>query len=148
MHLLITGQSGLSRYINDRSVIAGKCTEMVYSIMLPLMTLTLSISLLLILLCCLAWFYACKFHICLLISGHGLWEWFMNFSLFAWLTYVNVLYVHWIVRPYYYGFLVNEGIGLILVIQTFYPSVLSVLYSKDVCAHPLLLYDSLFFLLL
>ncbi len=33
---------------------------------------------------------------------------------------------------YYYGFVVNEGIGLILVIQTFYPSTFSVLYNKDV----------------
>ncbi len=30
------------------------------------------------------------------------------------------------------AFLVNEGIGLILVIQTFDPSTLSVLYNKDV----------------
>ncbi len=37
-----------------------------------------------------------------------------------------------IVGLYYYGFLVNEGIGLILVIQTFDPSTLSVLYNKDV----------------
>ncbi len=45
--------------------------------------------------------------------------------------YVNVL--NWIVRLYDYGFLVNEGIiGLILVIQTFYPSAISVLYKKDV----------------
>ncbi len=29
-------------------------------------------------------------------------------------------------------FSVNEGIGLILVIQTFYPSTLGVLYNKDV----------------
>ncbi len=49
----------------------------------------------------------------------------MILTLFAPLTYVNVL--HWIV-----GFLVNEDIGLILVIQTFYPSTLSVLYNKDV----------------
>ncbi len=39
--------------------------------------------------------------------------------------------VHWIVRLHYYGFPINEGIGLILVIQT-YPSSLSVLYTKDV----------------
>ncbi len=39
---------------------------------------------------------------------------------------------HWIVGLYYYGFLVNVGIGLILVIQTFNPSTLSVLYNKDV----------------
>ncbi len=51
-------------------------------------------------------------------------------TLFEQLTYVNVL--HWRVGLYYYGFLVNEGIGLILVIQTFYPSTLSVLYKKDV----------------
>ncbi len=51
-------------------------------------------------------------------------------TMFAELTYVNVL--HCIVRLYYYGCLVNECIVLILVIQTFYPSSLSVLYSKDV----------------
>ncbi len=54
----------------------------------------------------------------------------MFLTLFAQLTYVNVL--HWIVRIYYYGILVNEGICFILVIQIFYPSSLSVLYSKDV----------------
>ncbi len=83
-----------------------------------------------ILLCCLTWFYACKFHICLPIAAHGLWEWFIILSLFAQLTYFNVLY--WIVRLYYYGFLVNEGICLILVIHIFYPSALSVFYRKDV----------------
>ncbi len=87
------------------------------------------ISLLVILLCGLAWFYACKCHTCLPISAHGLLEWFMILTLFAQLTYVDVL--HWIVGLYYFGFLVNEGIGLILVIQTFYPPALSVLY-KDV----------------
>ncbi len=40
--------------------------------------------------------------------------------------------VHWIVGLYYFGFLVNKGMGLILVIQTFYPSTLSVLYNKDI----------------
>ncbi len=55
----------------------------------------------------------------------------MILTLFAQLTHINVL--HWIVGLYYYGFLVNEGIGLILVIQTFYPPSLSVLYNKDVC---------------
>ncbi len=50
------------------------------------------------------------------------WEWLMIFTWFAQLTYVSVL--HWMVRLYYYGFLVNECIGLILVIQTFYPSAL------------------------
>ncbi len=36
-------------------------------------------------------------------------------TLFAQLTYVSVL--HWIVRLYYYGILVNEGICIILVID-------------------------------
>ncbi len=49
----------------------------------------------------------------------------MFLTLFVRLTYVNVL--HWIVKLYYYGFLVNVGIGLMLVIQTFYLSSLSVL---------------------
>ncbi len=44
-------------------------------------------------------------------------------------TYINVL--HWIVGLYYYGFLVNVGIGLILVIQIFDLFTLSVLYNKD-----------------
>ncbi len=48
---------------------------------------------------------------------------------------------------YYYGFLVNEGIGLILVIQTFDPSTLNVLYNK-VSTQPALLYDPLLFLLI
>ncbi len=86
-----------------------------------------------------------KCYICLLISAHGLWEWLMILSLFARLTYANVL--HCIVRHYYYGFLVKEGIGLILVIQTFYTSALSVLYSKDGCP-TFSVYDPLHFLLL
>ncbi len=40
----------------------------------------------------------------------------MILTLFYQLTYINVL--HWIVGHYYYDILVNEGIGLILVIQT------------------------------
>ncbi len=67
-----------------------------------------------------------KFHICLPISAHGLRERFMFVTLFVWLTYIN----HWIVKLYQYGFLVNEVIGLIVAIQTFYPNSLSVLYSK------------------
>ncbi len=47
-------------------------------------------------------------------------EKFMILTVFAQLTYVNIL--HWIVEICCYGFLVNEGIGLILVIQTFYRS--------------------------
>ncbi len=82
------------------------------------------VSLLLILLCCLTW------------------EWFMILTLFAQLTYVNV--IHWIVRLYYYGYLVNEGIGLIFVIQTFYPSAISVLYIR-ISPQLFLLYDPLFF---
>ncbi len=54
----------------------------------------------------------------------------MVLTLFARLIYVNVL--HWILGLYYSGFLVNEGIGLILVIQTLYPSTLSVLNNEDV----------------
>ncbi len=54
----------------------------------------------------------------------------MILTLFAQLTYVNVL--HWIVGLYYCGFLVNEGVGLILVMQTLYPSTLSALYNKVV----------------
>ncbi len=69
----------------------------------------------------------------------------MILTLFAQLAYVNVL--HWIVRLYYYGFLVNEGICLILVIQIFYPSALSVLYNKDVY-QTLQLYDLLVYRLL
>ncbi len=64
------------------------------------------------------------------ISVHGLWEWFMFLTLFAQVTYVNIL--HWIVKLYYYGFPVNEGICLIFVIHTFRQSALSVFYSKDV----------------
>ncbi len=44
---------------------------------------------------------------------------------------VFVVYVV-IVGLYYYGLLVNEGIGLIIAIQTLYPSALSVLYNTDV----------------
>ncbi len=73
------------------------------------------------------------------------WEWFIILTLFAQLTYVNVL--HWLEGLYYFVFLVNKGIYLILVIQTFYPSALDVLYNKDVYS-PLLLYHPLLFLLL
>ncbi len=46
------------------------------------------ISLLLILLCGLVWFYAYHYHICLQISAYGLWEWLMNLSfLFSMLFY-------------------------------------------------------------
>ncbi len=38
----------------------------------------------------------------------------MLLMLFAWLKYINV--PHWMAALYYYGFLINEGIGLILVI--------------------------------
>ncbi len=62
------------------------------------------------------------------------WEWFMILNLFAQL----------IVGLYYYRFLVNEDIGLILVIQTFYPPALRVRMSTQT----LLLYDPLLFLLL
>ncbi len=70
----------------------------------------------------------------------------MLLTLFALLTYVSVL--HGMVRFYYNGFLVNEGIGLILVIQTLYPSSLSVLLQVNMSTQPLLQYDPLLFLLL
>ncbi len=53
----------------------------------------------------------------------------MILTFFAQLINVNVL--QWIVGIYY-GFFANEDIGFILVIQTFYPSALSILYNKDV----------------
>ncbi len=65
----------------------------------------------------------------------------MVLSLFAQLTYVNLQ--HWIVGLYYYGFLVNEDIGLILVIQ-----LLLVYYIIRMASKPLLLYDPLLFTLL
>ncbi len=79
---------------------------------------------------CLAWFYSYKFHFCLPIPCHGLWKWFMFLTLFIQLTYLNV--IHRIVRLYYYGFLVNEGIGLILVIQTWVLSTCPVWQLKSV----------------
>ncbi len=60
---------------------------------------------------------------------------FMFLNLFSQLAYVSVL--HWLVGLYYYGFLVNEGICITLVIQTFCPTILNVLYP------PLLLYNPL-----
>ncbi len=48
----------------------------------------------------------------------------IHLTLFTQRKYVSVL--HWVARFYYYGFLVNEGIGLILVIQIFHPSTLTV----------------------
>ncbi len=53
----------------------------------------------------------------------------MFLTVFAQLRYVDVL--HWVVRLYYYGFLVNEGVGLILLIQTFDPSSLIVIVHKS-----------------
>ncbi len=49
--------------------------------------------------------------------------------IFLCLTHIYINILHWTVTIYYYGFLVNEGIGLILIIQTFYPSFLSVIYK-------------------
>ncbi len=67
----------------------------------------------------------------------------MILTLFARLIHVNVL--HWIVRTYYYAFLVNEAIGLILVIQTFYPSALIECVVR-ISDQQLILYDPLLFL--
>ncbi len=64
--------------------------EMVYSIMLPLMTLTL-----LSVYCfmCLIWFYAYKCYICLPMFAHGLSEWLMILTLFAQLTHMLMYYI-------------------------------------------------------
>ncbi len=56
--------------------------------------------------------------------------------------YSNVL--HWIVGLYYYVFLVNESIGLILVIQTFDPSTLSVLHNKDLYPNSSIVWSTTF----
>ncbi len=70
----------------------------------------------------------------------------MFLSLVAPLTYVNVL--HWIVRLYYYGCLLNEAIGFILVIRTFYPSLLSVkMFTQILPLYDLLLFLSLYIML-
>ncbi len=63
-----------------------KFAEMVYSIMLPLMTLTLLSVYCFILLYGLVWFDAWKCYICLPFSAHGLWEWLMILTLFAQIT--------------------------------------------------------------
>ncbi len=77
------------------------------------------------------------------ISTYGLLEWFMFLTLYLQLTYVNVL--HWIVRLIYCGFLVNEGIYLILVIQTFYIHLLLVYYTrKDVYPTSYIVYSTIF----
>ncbi len=67
------------------------------------------------------------FNICLPVSTYGLSGWFMLLTLFTQLIYVSLLY--WIVGVYYYEFLVNENLSHILVIPTFCPSILSILYS-------------------
>ncbi len=59
---------------------------------------------------------------------------------YYWCLYKVGLIRCWIVRLYYYGFLVNEGI--VLVIQTIDLSALSVLYSKDV--YPMFHYFSFY----
>ncbi len=84
-----------------------------------------------------------QFHICHHVSVHALWNLLMLLTLFAQLIYVSVL--HWMVWLYYYGFLVNEGIGLSFVIQTFVPSALSVLYVK-ISIQPLSVWSTIFYL--
>ncbi len=118
----------------------GKWTKMVYRIMLPLTLLSVY---------CL-FYYVIWFdfmlinvmHICLPISAHGLWKWLMILTLVDQLTYLNVL--HSIERLYYYGFFANEGIGLILGIHTFYPSIQSVLYNKDVYPTSSIVWSTIF----
>ncbi len=70
-----------------------------------------------------------EFKICLPVSAHGtlILIYTLSLSLFTPLTYYSVL--HWMFGLYYYGFLVNEGIDLIFVIETFSPSVFSILCS-------------------
>ncbi len=62
----------------------------------------------------------------------------MILTVFAQRTYGNVL--QWIVGLYYYGLLVNEGIDLILVIQTFH-HLFVVYYIIRMFTQPILLYD-------
>ncbi len=68
----------------------------------------------------------------------------MILTVFDQFTYVNVL--HWIVVLYYYGFLVNEGIDLTLVIHSIH--LLLVYYIIRMSTQPIVLYDPLLFLLL
>ncbi len=79
------------------------------------------ISLLLILLCCLVWLLTCR--ISCLLTCFCPW----HLTLFPQLIYVIVL--HWMVRLYYYGFLVNEVIDLIVIMYAFPSSTLRVLYK-------------------
>ncbi len=62
------------------------------------------------------------------VTTHALWEWFMLLIVFARIRYI-IFDIAWVVRLYYYGFLANDGIGLILVIQKFQLSTLSELYT-------------------
>ena len=55
----------------------------------------------------------------------GLWFWYMILILFTRLTWLSVL--HWIYGLCYLGWLANEDIGLIYVIQIIYPSTHSIL---------------------
>ncbi len=72
-----------------------------------------------------------EFNMFLNVSVLRLWEWRMILALHTQLRYVSVL--HRTVRLYYCGFQGKEGICLILVTQTFCPSVLSVVCLK--CLH-------------
>ncbi len=51
---------------------------------------------------------------------------------FVWTTHIMLMFCICIVRLNFYGFLSKECIYLIVVIQTFYPAALDVLYGKDV----------------
>ncbi len=67
-----------------------------------------------------------EFNICLPVSVHSF-LYLLPFFNLAHLT--SLCLVHWAVGPYYYNFLVNEGMGLILEIYILILFVLIVLYS-------------------
>ncbi len=98
-------------------------------------------KLLIILLCCLASFYTSVYQFLPMNSVTEI-CFFFKLCLPDSHMFINVL--HWTVRLCYYGFLVNEGIGLILVIQTFDPSTCSVLYNKDVYPTSSILWSTTF----
>ncbi len=105
---------------------------MVYSIMLPLMTLTfLSVYCLFYYV---VWFDFIPINMLHLSTNFCPW----TLRMINGFNFVCSTHIYWCTTLfswnlyYFVYFLVNEGIGLILVIQTFYPSSLSVLYNKDV----------------
>ncbi len=93
-----------------------------------------------------------EFHVCQPVSSYRLWEWFKLLTFYTVLdSHILVFHIEWLESITMASELelrkVNEGIGLILVIQTFHPSALSVLCSLRYLPN-LLLYDPLLFLYL